>query len=314
MQANLPGGNGHLKDSLKINQILYLGAHNAPMSTFYGWVYAQQNVSLTEQFVKYGARHFKTPLRCCFLDGKPERNQSCWISVFQRGLKNPEKAIDRLKELFDLAQKYPNEIMIVKFETYLLCNTETNGTKGWSSQQVTTMLHNLLVALKADQRAITFEQMILQLQVGVGKTKRIFQHKFNHLDSTVVNQLNTHMILIMYAFKQIGKLIPQKMKSLLINKFISISLKFTQTLNIHQNLITHIVQHIIPMSMSKSVFYNIIAITKKCLILWQLIVLIKEIFQKLQMKSIIIQIKIMALNLNYYDKLEDINLKKTIFY
>ena len=56
------GGNGHLNGDLKLNDIAYIGSHNCAIAKCYGWVYAQQNVSITEQFEKYGARHFKVPL------------------------------------------------------------------------------------------------------------------------------------------------------------------------------------------------------------------------------------------------------------
>ncbi|CAK58203.1 unnamed protein product (macronuclear) [Paramecium tetraurelia] len=166
MQASMPGGNGHLKPSLKLNQIVYLGAHNAPMSKCYGWIYAQQNVTLTEQYETYGARHFKIPLHWHVQDGIPQivvahegdGGTNCKLSLVQRALSNPEKAVDRLKELFDLAIKYPNEVMIVKLESKLFCNTQTNGTQGWDRSLITKMLHSLLVELKGEERAITFQE------------------------------------------------------------------------------------------------------------------------------------------------------------
>ena len=36
----MPGGNGHLNDNLKLNEITYIGAHNCAMSKSYGWFYA----------------------------------------------------------------------------------------------------------------------------------------------------------------------------------------------------------------------------------------------------------------------------------
>lgn len=75
---------------------------------------------------------------------------NCKLSVVQRALKSPEKAIDRLKELFNLAYKYPNEVMIVKLESKLLYNTKNNGTFGWDRSLITAMLHSLIVELKGD--------------------------------------------------------------------------------------------------------------------------------------------------------------------
>ena len=41
MDSKMPGGNGHLSDNLRINQIVYLGSHNCAMAKCYGWIYAQ---------------------------------------------------------------------------------------------------------------------------------------------------------------------------------------------------------------------------------------------------------------------------------
>ncbi|CAD8202526.1 unnamed protein product [Paramecium octaurelia] len=83
MQAKLPGGNGHLSPNLHINEIAYLGAHNSPMSKCYGWKYTQQNVSITEQFEKHGARHFKFPLHWHLEKGVP---QVFFIQYFRSSL------------------------------------------------------------------------------------------------------------------------------------------------------------------------------------------------------------------------------------
>lgn len=63
--------------------------------------------------------------------------------------KKPEKAVDRLKELVDLAFKYPDEVIIMKLESKLLENSKENGTLGWSQDEVAKKLHNLLVEIKA---------------------------------------------------------------------------------------------------------------------------------------------------------------------
>lgn len=36
----MPGGNGHLPGWLKVDQIIYVGSHNAAVSKAYGWIYA----------------------------------------------------------------------------------------------------------------------------------------------------------------------------------------------------------------------------------------------------------------------------------
>lgn len=40
MDARMPGGNAHLNADLRLDQIVYLGAHNCAMSNHYGWAYA----------------------------------------------------------------------------------------------------------------------------------------------------------------------------------------------------------------------------------------------------------------------------------
>ncbi|CAD8090928.1 unnamed protein product [Paramecium primaurelia] len=165
MQKQLPGGNGHLNNDLKLNQIAYVGAHNCAMSKKYGWTYAQQNVTITEQFELYGARHFKVPLHW-YLEGhnpeiavahEPDGRTNCKLTVMQRGFKKPEKANIRLKEIVDLSFQYPYEIIILKIESKLLCKSKRNGTKFWDPQLMSIMLHSLLVQIRADQRAIRIE-------------------------------------------------------------------------------------------------------------------------------------------------------------
>ncbi|CAD8104838.1 unnamed protein product [Paramecium sonneborni] len=158
----MPGGNGHLNDNLKLNEIVYLGSHNFAMSKCYGWVYAQQNVNTNEQFTKYGARHFKVPLHW-YQDGnnseivvahESDGGSNCKLTILQRALKKPEKASLRLKEIVDLSFQHPNEIIILKIESKLLYNSKRNGTKEWDSRLVSVMLHSLLKEIRADQRAI----------------------------------------------------------------------------------------------------------------------------------------------------------------
>ncbi|CAD8096165.1 unnamed protein product [Paramecium primaurelia] len=166
MQKNLPGGNSHLKSSLHLHDIVYLGAHNSPMASCYGWKYTQQNVTITEQFEKYGARHFKIPLHWHVQNGVPqiviahEENgkSNCKLSLAQRLASKPEKAVDRLKELVNLTFKYPDEVIIMKLESKLLERSKDNGTLGWSDIEVAQKLHNLLVDIKAKQRVIRFQE------------------------------------------------------------------------------------------------------------------------------------------------------------
>ncbi|CAD8198751.1 unnamed protein product [Paramecium octaurelia] len=162
----MPGGNGHLNDDLKLNEIVYLGAHNCAMSKSYGWIYAQQNVTITEQFEKYGARHFKVPLHWYSNNNDPEivvahesdGKSNCQLTLVQRALKKPESAHLRLKEIVDLSFQYPEEIIILKIESKLLCNSQKNGTEHFDASLASIILHSLLVDLKADQRAIILQK------------------------------------------------------------------------------------------------------------------------------------------------------------
>ncbi|CAD8197874.1 unnamed protein product [Paramecium pentaurelia] len=162
----MPGGNGHLNDNLQLNQIVYLGAHNCAMSKSYGWIYAQQNVTITEQFEKYGARHFKVPLHWYSNNNDPEiviahesdGKSNCQLTLMQRALKKPESAHLRLKEIVDLSFQNPNEIIILKIESKLLCNSQKNGTEHFDPQLTSIILHSLLVDIKADQRAIRIQK------------------------------------------------------------------------------------------------------------------------------------------------------------
>lgn len=81
---------------------------------------------------------------------EPDGRSNCKLTVLQRGLKNPEKANLRLKEIIDLSFKYPNEIMILKIESKLMCKSKRNGTKNWDPMLISIMLHNLLVQIRAD--------------------------------------------------------------------------------------------------------------------------------------------------------------------
>ncbi|CAD8119526.1 unnamed protein product [Paramecium sonneborni] len=162
MEKHIPGSNSNLNDNLKLNEIVYLGSHNFAMSKCYGWVYAQQNVSIKEQFIKYGARHFKVPLHW-YKDGhnsqimaahEPNGGSNCKLSIVQRGLKKPEKASIYIKEIVDLSFQHPNEIIVLKIESKLMYNSKKNGTKGWDPLLIAIFLNNLLKETRADQRAI----------------------------------------------------------------------------------------------------------------------------------------------------------------
>ncbi|CAD8203330.1 unnamed protein product [Paramecium octaurelia] len=162
----MAGSNGHLNEKLKLNEIAYVGAHNCAMSKEYGWAYAQQNVTITDQFEKYGARHFKVPLHW-YQEGyspeisvahEPDGRSNCKLTVLQRGFKKPEKASVRLKEIVDLSFKNPYEIIILKIESKLMCKSKRNGTKFWDPLLVSIMLHNLFVQIRADQRAIRIDK------------------------------------------------------------------------------------------------------------------------------------------------------------
>ncbi|KAM3130132.1 hypothetical protein pb186bvf_017735 [Paramecium bursaria] len=168
----LPGGNGHLPGSMRLHHLCMVASHNSGCAKQYGWIYAQQRVTIEQQFMNCGARHFKIPLHwytpskqcccCCSSDKQPfiaiahegNGHSNCSVSVLCRGIRAPQRAEVLFSELGVLAATHPKEIMVLMIEDFLYNYTgESNGTQNYTKEKVIDEIDQLLESTGLKQRA-----------------------------------------------------------------------------------------------------------------------------------------------------------------
>ena len=79
------------------------------------------------------------------------------VTRVQRGLKSPEAAEIRLQEISDFAYRYPREIVFLKLESYLNCNSSSNGTEKWTEEDIASRFHQLMLKFDIPNRAIIWK-------------------------------------------------------------------------------------------------------------------------------------------------------------
>ena len=166
--------NGDLPDFMPVTDVVFMGAHNAAMSTKEGWVYAQQNQDL-EGLWKSGVRMVKVPMQWYKPSGPIETlkkgwnkfkqaftknetpdpvpffalcheypgNKNCIITKVQRGGKDPQPIQQFFERLATLLRDNPKDIFILKIENYIKDRSKDNGTDQYSDQQAV----NIFVAM-----------------------------------------------------------------------------------------------------------------------------------------------------------------------
>ena len=155
----LNASNAHVPDSVRVDQLAFLDAHNIAMSTKSGWFYAQQGKSVGSLLEKYGVRSMKVPVHWYHkksftrgikkIFGKKEGNTlpypalcheenagtNCKSSVLQRGGKDPESLENFLREIVKFVKKYPKEVILVKLETYMGSRTPENYARNMTAEE-----------------------------------------------------------------------------------------------------------------------------------------------------------------------------------
>ncbi len=149
-------GNGFIPGHIRVNQIAMVGAHNISISSKDGWVYSQQSEKVSTLLNKHGVRFMKIPLHwflnskkqtsisLCHEAGKP---QNCKLSKLQRKGKDPKRAKELLYWVASFADGNPNEVIIIKFESYLFdknINHKVNGTLAYTDDYAVTKLDKLI--------------------------------------------------------------------------------------------------------------------------------------------------------------------------
>lgn len=147
-----PTLNGVLPETMRLNEVHFLGSHNSAMSKEHKWRYYQQDVSIKKQWKQYGVRAFKIPLHY-FIPSNTKRNTI--KKIFNKGYKGdsyivlahepnggtnakltrlqreanayPEPAEAFFSQLANLLEEDKNEIAIVMIESYLSVKTKENG-------------------------------------------------------------------------------------------------------------------------------------------------------------------------------------------
>jgi hypothetical protein len=177
LQINTPhalkASNGNLPDNMPANEVMFVGAHNAAMSSAEGWVYAQQSQDL-EGLWKAGVRSAKIPLHWYqpedpvhpvglakkglsilkgIVKGKIEpakpylalchefpANNNCRLTVLQRAGKPPQDSLQFFTRLAKLMSENPKEVFILILESYTNQRSKTNGAAQYSDADARQIL------------------------------------------------------------------------------------------------------------------------------------------------------------------------------
>ena len=154
-------GNSFIPGHIRVDQIAMVGAHNISTSSKDGWIYSQQSETVTNLLAKYGVRfmkiplHWRMPTKIFGKSKKPpyialcheEGVQNCKLSVLQRKGKKPQPAIDLLKKIATFVKNNPKEIIIIKFESYLIgkyLGNIINGTSNFTDQDAINEVNDII--------------------------------------------------------------------------------------------------------------------------------------------------------------------------
>ena len=194
---NVYAENGYLPDLMPVTEVVFMGAHNAAMSTKEGWVYAQQSEDL-EGLWNSGVRMIKIPLQWYRPSGPKETakrtfgkvksffqrktyegpqpfialchespaTNNCIVTKVQRGGRDPQPVQQLFSRLAELLEKNPNEVFILKIENDINRRSDKSGTSGYDDAQVITIYKDELERSGLARYAVSLKNRSQPLTLG----------------------------------------------------------------------------------------------------------------------------------------------------